>query len=61
MRTWIDVKDEAEAHAIRTALADEQCRAFVVVLGTLLPRTPRTQARILSYVHDKLLEEGGTR
>jgi hypothetical protein len=57
MKTAIPVKDRAEAQAIRTAMQDPSTRAFVTIVGMLLPRTIRSQRRILEFVEDKLDDE----
>ena len=54
----IDVRDRAERRAILAALSDQQVRAFVVVIGTLMSLpSDRARARVLQYVHDKLTDE----
>lgn len=55
----IQVKDQSEADAINTALSDPATRAFVVIVGTLLPFGERARTRILSFVNDKLNEDAG--
>ena len=57
MRVSIDVKDKAEADAVRVAMADPETRALVLIVGTLLPHTPRTQKRVLSFVADHVAEQ----
>lgn len=57
MKTSIEVKDRAEAAAIQAALQDPETRAFVVIVGNLLPHTRRTQKRILDFVTDSLDED----
>jgi hypothetical protein len=64
----IEVEDRAERNAIETALSDPEVRAFVVVVGNLLPFSPRARARMLSFVGDSLADrppldddEGGRR
>ena len=54
----IPVKDEAEADAMRRALADPMMHAFVVVVGHLstLP-SDRSRARVLRYVEDLLSDD----
>lgn len=55
----IAVKDKAEAESIERALTDPMTRAFVVIVGTLLPLGDRARTRILTFVNDKLDEEAG--
>jgi hypothetical protein len=50
----IDVTDEREATAIQRAMADPETRAFVVIVGTLLPFSDRARARILTFVADSV-------
>lgn len=57
MKATIEVKDRKEADAIKTALEDQTTRAFVVVVGTLLPLSPRARKRVMDFVTDKLTEE----
>jgi hypothetical protein len=55
----IAVKDQAEAEAIERALTDPSTRAFLVVVGVLLPFGDRARTRILSFINDKADEEAG--
>lgn len=55
----IPVKDRSEAEAIERALGDPSTRAFVVIVGTLLPLGDRARARVLTFVNDKLNEDAG--
>lgn len=58
MKATITVKDRKEADAIRAALAEEETRAQVVVLGMLLSLpSDRARARVLAFVRDHLDEE----
>jgi hypothetical protein len=57
MKTTIEVKDRKEADLIKTALDDPATRAFVQVVGALLPLSPRAQQRVMNFVSDKLNEE----
>jgi len=57
MKTTIEVKDRKEADLIRTALDDPTTRAFVQVVGALLPLTPRERQRVMSFVADKVGED----
>lgn len=59
MKTTIEVTDRREADAIKTALDDPTTRAFVVVVGTLLPLTDRERKRVMMFVSDKLDEQAG--
>jgi hypothetical protein len=52
----IDVDSEQQADAIKAALTDPEMRAFAVVVGLLLPHTPRARRRILMFVEDQLDE-----
>lgn len=55
----IPCKDKTEAESISRALEDPATRAFVVIVGTLLPFGQHARTRILSFVNDKLDEEAG--
>jgi len=57
MKVSIDVKNRDEAASIRRALALPDVRAFVLIVGALVPCTPRGRARILKYVADKADED----
>ena len=59
-RLTLDVKDAAEFEAIERALKDQEIRTFILIVGTLLPFTPRERQRVMTYVADKLDEEAGT-
>lgn len=60
MKASIQVADRKEAEAIRLGLEDPATRALVVVMGALATlSSPRSRARVLSYVHD-LLDEQNT-
>lgn len=52
MKASIEVKDRQEAERIRTALADDATRAFVNVMGVLLPLSERGRQRVMNYVND---------
>ena len=52
----VEVKDRTERNAVEVALADPEVRAFVVVVGTLLPFSQRARERTLSFVSDSLDE-----
>jgi len=56
MKTTIDVESRREADLIKTALNDPITRAFVQVMGALLPLSHRDQIRVLNFVSDKLAE-----
>jgi hypothetical protein len=59
MKVGIDCHDRREGELIRVALADPEVRAFVKVMGVLLPlSSDRARARVLSYVTDQMDEEG---
>jgi len=53
----IEVKDRGEGDAIRLALGDPTTRAFVVVMGVLLPLTSGGRRRVLSFIADQLEED----
>ncbi len=55
----IEIKDRAEGENIQRALTDPSTRAFVVIVGALLPFGDRARTRILSFINDKLNEEAG--
>jgi hypothetical protein len=57
MKTTIEVKDRKEADLIKIALDDPTTRAFVQVVGALLPLTPRERARVMNFVSDKVDED----
>jgi hypothetical protein len=59
-RLTLDVKDAAEFEAIARALEDLEIRTFVLIVGTLLPFTPRERQRMMTFVADKLDETAGT-
>ena len=50
----VEAKDRAERNAIETALSDPEVRAFVVVIGNLLPFSRRARERMLTFVGDSL-------
>lgn len=52
MKTTIETKNRNEADAIKRALEDPETRAFVVIVGTLLPFTDRARRRVLDFVAD---------
>ena len=60
MKVSIEVKDRAEAEHIRRALERPDVRAFVVVVGALLPLTPRARTRVLTYIADRVDEDAGS-
>lgn len=53
MKTSIEVKDRGEGLSIKAALADPTVRAFVVVMGVLLPLDVVDRRRVLAFVQDK--------
>lgn len=57
MKVTTEVKDKGEADALRAAMDDPTTRAFVIVVGTLLPLGHNTRRRILQFVSDKLSDE----
>ncbi len=56
----IPVKDKAEGDNIARALNDPTTRAFVVIVGVLLPLGDRARTRVLSFINDKADEEAGS-
>lgn len=54
MKTTIEVTDRREADVIKTALDDPITRAFVVIVGTLLPLDERERRRVINFVTDNL-------
>lgn len=61
MKATITVDNKIEQQAIELALADPATRAFVTIIGILLPCTERTRARVMNFVTDKLEEESNGR
>jgi len=59
MKVSIDVKDKTEAENLRRALADPMTRAFVLIVGALLPLGDEARTRVLSFVNDTLNEDAG--
>lgn len=58
MKIMLDVKDAAEATAIKTAMQDDVTRAFVVIVGTLMQLpTDRARRRVLRFVTDQVEAE----
>lgn len=55
MKVAIEVKDRAEADAIRVGLSDPVTRAIVVVMGVLMALPDnRARQRVVEYVADRL-------
>jgi len=52
----LEVKDKAEGENIARALNDPMTRAFVVIVGALLPLGDRARTRVLSFINDKVNE-----
>ena len=46
----IEVKDKAEFEAIKRGLDDPEARAFVTIIGTMLPFDKRHQQAIMTAV-----------
>ncbi|OLE54195.1 MAG: hypothetical protein AUG51_09395 [Acidobacteria bacterium 13_1_20CM_3_53_8] len=57
MKTTIEVQSKKEGELIKRALDDPETRAFVQIVGALLPFTQRTRTRVLNFVKDQLEEE----
>lgn len=55
----IEVKDKAEAENIQRAMADASTRAFVNIVGALLPFGATDRTRILTFVNDSLNDGAG--
>ncbi len=55
----LEVKDKSEGENIARALHDPMTRAFVAIVGALLPLGDRARARVLTFVNDKADEEAG--
>lgn len=60
MKAAIEVKDRAEAQRIQAALTDETARAYLTVMGALLPLSRKARLRVLEFVSDSLMEETAT-
>ena len=58
MKASIEVESRREAELIKTALDDPTTRAFVQVVGALLPLAPRARKRVMDFVADRIAEEG---
>jgi len=56
----VEVKDKSEGENIERALADPMTRAFVTIVGALLPLGDRARTRVLSFINDKVNEEAGS-
>lgn len=61
MKATIEVQSKKEAELIKRGLEDPETRAFVQIMGALLPCTPRARARILNFVKDQIEEEAESR
>lgn len=57
MKASIEVASRDEANAIRRALADPEVKAFVVVMGNLLPLGKSGQRRVLAFIEDTMKEK----
>jgi hypothetical protein len=58
MKIKIEVEDDREALAIKTALDNKETRALVLTMGHLLRlRSDKARARVLNFVADALEEE----
>lgn len=49
-RVTIPVNSRAEAAAVQVAMQDPTTRAFVAIVGALLPLAPPARARVLTFV-----------
>lgn len=54
IKVEVFAKDEREAEAIRRAMQESDVRAFVIIVGTLLPMSTRARERILDFTADYL-------
>ncbi len=62
MKIAIEVENRRQGQAIKTALADREVRAFVLIMGELIPLpSDRARARVLRYVEDHLHEQNELR
>lgn len=52
----ITVANRDEKLALEAGLGDQQVRAFVTVVGLLLPLSERARRRVLAFVSDQLDE-----
>jgi hypothetical protein len=50
----LEVQNEAEGAAIKTAMKDPATRAFVLVMGSLLPLDQAARERVLTFTQSKL-------
>ena len=58
MKISIEVECASEADLIRIGLSDPMTRAFVEIVGALLPlESERARRRVLQHVADKVAEE----
>lgn len=57
MKATIEVTSRQEADLIKTALDDPMTRAFVQVVGAILPLSPPVRKRVMTFVEDKLAED----
>lgn len=57
MKGYIEVENRKEADLIKRGLADPEVRAFVKVVGALLPLSERARVRVLRFVADQVDEE----
>jgi hypothetical protein len=48
-----------EAQRMQRALEDPMVRAFVSIVGAMLPLSDRARTRVLTFMNDKLDEEAG--
>ncbi len=61
MKTTIEVKNRAEAKAIKRGLSDPATYALVLVIGSLLPlASDRARHRVLRFVADQASEEAAS-
>lgn len=57
MRVGVEVGSRQEGVALQVAMADPATRAFVLVVGTLLPLSPSQRSRVLGYVTEQLADD----
>ena len=59
MKVSLEVRDKQEAAQLRTVWEEPMGRAFINVVGALLPLGDRARTRVLEYVNDALDEDAG--
>jgi hypothetical protein len=54
---FVEVDTEAQAKAVKLAVAMPDVRAFLIIIGTLAPLRDRAQARVLRSIAEALQED----